>query len=53
MSFQVLYQDEAVPSNFLRHTYGKLQNLKLEGNAAMKIERTRLVGKLVDDTLWF
>ena len=62
MSFQILYQDEAVLSNLQWHTggkfavahmCGKLQNLKLEGNAAMKVASTRLVGKLVDDPLWF
>ena len=37
MSFQILHQDEAVPSNLLWHTFGKLQNLKLVGNASMKI----------------
>ena len=30
----------------------KLQNLKLESNAAMKIASARLVGKLIDDPLW-
>ena len=50
MSFHILYQDEAVPLNLLSHTCGKLQNLKLEGNAAIKIVSTRLVGKLVDDS---
>ena len=44
-----LDQDEAVPSNWLTHKCGKLQSLKLDGNAAMKIASTRLVGKLVDD----
>ena len=53
MSFQILYQDEVVPSNLLRHMCGKLKNLKLEGNAAMKIACTKLFGILVDDPLWF
>ena len=35
--FQILYQDEALPSNLLRHMCGKLQSLKLEGNASMKM----------------
>ena len=51
MSFQILYQDKAVSSNLLWHMCGKLQNLKLDGNAAMKIASTRLVGKLIDDPL--
>ena len=34
-------------------TRGKLQNLKSEGNAVMKIASTRLVGKLIDDPIWF
>ena len=44
---KLIRQDEAVPSNLLWHTCGKLQNLNLEGNAAMKVVSTRLVGKLV------
>ena len=41
MSFQILYQNEAVPSNLLWHIMcDKLQNLKLEGNAAMIIAST-------------
>ena len=51
MSFQILYEGKAEPSDFLWHTCGKLQNLKLEGNA-IKIGSTRLVGMLVDDLLW-
>ena len=46
MSFQILYQDEAVPSNLLWHTCGKLLNLKLDDNAAMKI--ARLVREHID-----
>ena len=52
MSFQILYQD-IVFSNLLWHTCVKLQNLKMKGNAAMKIASTILVGKLTDDPLWF
>ena len=53
MSFQILHEDEAVPSYLLRHMCGKLQHLELQGNAVMLIASTRLVGKLVDDPLWF
>ena len=53
MNFQILHEDEAVPSYLLRHMCGKLQNLELQGNAVMLIASTRLVGKLVDDPLWF
>ena len=52
MSFLILYQDEAVPSNFLWPMCDKLQNLKLEGNAVIKIASTRLDGKPIDDPLW-
>ena len=40
MRFQILYQDEVVPSNLLRHMCGKLKNLKLESNAVLKIAST-------------
>ena len=53
MSFQILNQDGVFPSNLLWHTCGKLQNMKLEGNLSMKIASTRLVGKLVVDSLGF
>ena len=46
MSFQILYQNKAVPSYLLWHTYGKLLNLNLEVNAAIKLGSTKLVGKL-------
>ena len=36
----------------LWHMCSKLQNLKMEGNATMKVVSTRLVRKLVDDPLW-
>ena len=50
MSFQVLYQMNS-PFKFAVTHGGKLQNMKLEVNAAMKITSTRLVGRLVDDPL--
>ena len=48
MGFQILYRNEAVPSNLLWHTCCRLPKLKLEGNAATKIVRTRMAVKLVD-----
>ncbi len=53
MSFQILYQNEAVPSNLQWLTCGKLQNLKLEDNATMKVASTRLVGALVELMIHF
>ena len=53
MSFLILYKDEAVATNLQWHMCEKLQDLKLDGNAAMKIPCTRLVGKVVDDPLLF
>ena len=53
MRFQILYEDEADPSNLLWHTIcDKVQIMKLEGNGSHE-NSTRLVGKLVDDPLWF
>ena len=46
MSFHLSHQDDAVPSNLLQHMCGKLRKLKLEDIAAIRIVRTRLVGKL-------
>ena len=43
-----MYQDEAFPSNLV----WQITEYELEGNAAMKIASTRLVGKLFDDPLF-
>ena len=43
MNLQIMYQDVAVPSNLLWNLCGKLQNLKLEGNAAIKITSASLL----------